>query len=124
MKKETFTIKVLNSNISIKHSGNKYFREQKNGMSDLKSYLSEAIQKGEKKGFVPYNNFECSFNWEVKDEPEPNKEYLLTGGPGVKCILNGNTWAESEVKETEPSGFDKIDHLEKQMLLNQQMEDN
>ena len=92
MKKETFTIKVLNSNISIKHSGNKYFREQKNGMSDLKSYLSEAIQKGEKKGFVPYNNFECSFNWEVK--------------------------------ETELSGFDKIDHLEKQMLLNQQMENN
>jgi hypothetical protein len=33
-----------------------------------------------------------------KDEPEPNKEYLLTGGPGVKCIANGNTWKESEVK--------------------------
>lgn len=62
--------------------------------------------------------------YKIKDEPVPGKQYLLTGKPGVKCIMNGNTWAESEVKETEASGFDKIDHLEKQMLLNQQMEDN
>jgi len=32
-----------------------------------------------------------------KDKPEPFKQYALTGGSGVKCISNGNTWAESEV---------------------------
>ena len=31
------------------------------------------------------------------DKPEPFKQYALTGGPGVKCIANGNTWEESEV---------------------------
>lgn len=32
-----------------------------------------------------------------EDKPEPFKQYALTGGPGVKCIANGNTWEESEV---------------------------
>ena len=31
-------------------------------------------------------------------KPEPYKQYRLTGGRGVKCIANGNTWAESEVE--------------------------
>ncbi len=34
-----------------------------------------------------------------KDKPEPGKIYSLTGAPGVACIANGNTWAESEYKE-------------------------
>ena len=34
-----------------------------------------------------------------KGKPESNKVYALTGGHGDKCIANGNTWAESEVKE-------------------------
>lgn len=33
-----------------------------------------------------------------EDAPVPGKQYMLTGGHGDKCILNGNTWAESEVK--------------------------
>ena len=37
---------------------------------------------------------ECTSN-----KPEANKVYALTGGPGSKCIANGNTWAESEIKE-------------------------
>ena len=32
------------------------------------------------------------------DKPEADKVYALTGGHGDKCIANGNTWAESEVK--------------------------
>ncbi len=35
-----------------------------------------------------------------EDAPITGKQYMLTGGHGEKCILNGNTWAESEVKPT------------------------
>ena len=35
----------------------------------------------------------------AKDEPEPGKIYALTGGPDDRAISNGNSWAESEVKE-------------------------
>ena len=35
----------------------------------------------------------------VQDKPEAGKVYALTGGPGSRCIANGNTWKESEVKE-------------------------
>ena len=34
------------------------------------------------------------------DKPEPGKVYSLTGAPGTNCIANGNTWADSEFKET------------------------
>ena len=34
----------------------------------------------------------------VQDKPEAGKVYALTGGPGSRCIANGNTWKESEVK--------------------------
>jgi len=33
----------------------------------------------------------------VEDKPKADKLYKLTGGPGEKCIANGNTWQESEV---------------------------
>lgn len=32
--------------------------------------------------------------------PEYNKQYALTGGPKDKCIMNGNTQAESEARFT------------------------
>ena len=34
-----------------------------------------------------------------QDKPEAGKVYALTGGPGSRCIANGNSWKESEVKE-------------------------
>ena len=34
----------------------------------------------------------------ANDKPEYGKQYALTGGTGAKCIANGNTWAESEIK--------------------------
>jgi len=34
----------------------------------------------------------------TEDKPEEGKIYALTGGTGSKCIMNGSTWAESEVK--------------------------
>jgi len=37
----------------------------------------------------------------AEDKPEAGKIYALTGGPGSRCIANGNTWAESEVDQQE-----------------------
>ena len=34
-----------------------------------------------------------------KGKPEAGKVYALTGKTSDKCILNGNTWEESEVKD-------------------------
>ena len=34
------------------------------------------------------------------DKPKAGKVYALTGGPGSRCIANGNTWKESEVKDS------------------------
>jgi hypothetical protein len=34
---------------------------------------------------------------EKEDKPEAGKVYALTGGPGSRCIANGNSWKESEV---------------------------
>ena len=35
-----------------------------------------------------------------QDKPQAGKIYSLTGAPGEACIANGNTWADSEFKET------------------------
>ena len=35
----------------------------------------------------------------MNDKPQPNKTYMLIGGTDDKCISNGNTWADSEVKK-------------------------
>ena len=35
----------------------------------------------------------------LQDKPEAGKVYALTGGPGDKCIANGNTWSDSVVGE-------------------------
>ena len=34
-----------------------------------------------------------------EDKPKEGKVYALTGGPNDKCIANGNSWSESEVKD-------------------------
>jgi len=34
---------------------------------------------------------------QLQDKPEAGKVYALTGGPGSRCIANGNSWKESEV---------------------------
>ena len=39
-----------------------------------------------------------------KDKPEAGKTYALTGARGTKCIANGNSWSESEVKEKRYDG--------------------
>ncbi len=39
----------------------------------------------------------------VVDKPEAGKVYALTGGPGSRCIANGNSWSESEVTDADPA---------------------
>jgi hypothetical protein len=34
-----------------------------------------------------------------EDKPEEGKVYALTGARGTRCIANGNTWKDSEVKD-------------------------
>jgi|TARA_B100000900_G_scaffold392576_1_gene388196 hypothetical protein len=38
------------------------------------------------------------------DKPEAGKVYALTGGPGSRCIANGNSWKESEVDQELAAG--------------------
>jgi len=40
----------------------------------------------------------------AEDKPEAGKVYALTGGPGSRCIANGNTWKESEVNQELAAG--------------------
>ena len=39
----------------------------------------------------------------AEDKPEAGKIYTLTGGPGSRCIANGYSWKDSEVKEEAPA---------------------
>jgi hypothetical protein len=41
------------------------------------------------------------------NKPEAGKVYALTGGPGSRCIANGNTWKESEVAQDLAAGAGK-----------------
>jgi len=38
-----------------------------------------------------------------EDKPKEGKVYALTGGPGSRCIANGNSWSESEVTDADPA---------------------
>ena len=40
---------------------------------------------------------------QLQDKPEEGKVYALTGGPGSRCIANGNSWSESEVTDADPA---------------------
>ena len=36
--------------------------------------------------------------------PLPGELYQITGGPGEKCLSNGNTWEESKIKNNNKKG--------------------
>ena len=42
------------------------------------------------------------------DKPKDGKLYALTGGPNDRCIANGNSWEESEIKELEVGQYCRI----------------
>ena len=57
--------------VLVKHEGFKAFEEQHDGdgLWELDMFLSEELMKplNEQMRFVPYDNFECSFTWEIID---------------------------------------------------------
>jgi len=65
-KTENLNIVINQKNISVKHNCYKFFKDQKDGHAELKSYIKERLHLGDTKGFECYNNFECSFHWEIK----------------------------------------------------------
>ena len=48
-------------------------------------------------GWRPEDQVPAAAN--AEDKPEAGKVYALTGGPGSRCIANGNSWKESEVAQ-------------------------
>ena len=61
LKTETFEMTVKDKKVEVTHRGFKSFKEQKEGLNQVKECIEESISQEEKKdGFIPYNNFECS----------------------------------------------------------------
>jgi len=53
-----------------------------------------------------------------QDKSQAGKIYSLTGAPGVACIANGNTWADSEVVEkTKSNPLDSMTEKEIQEAM-------
>ena len=59
------------------------------GLTTLKKLVTKLNKDNE-----PPSGWQASDK--IKDKPEEGKTYALTGGPNDKCILNGNSWKESE----------------------------
>ena len=65
-KHETLTFTINNKKVKAIHKGTKLFKEQKNGLNELKAFIrDEIVFQNKSKGFIPYNNFESSVNWEI-----------------------------------------------------------
>jgi hypothetical protein len=63
---EIFTLKVGIKTVKIYNDGIKKFKEMSDlANAELKSYLDSEIDRGQTKGWLPYNNFECSIHWKL-----------------------------------------------------------
>ena len=66
MKKEILKIKISDKTVKIIHEGFRLFKDQKDGFNELQTSIYDEVVHGKKaKGFIPYNNFECSVEWSV-----------------------------------------------------------
>tara|TARA_R110002020_G_scaffold203725_1_gene407503 strand:- start:1318 stop:1548 length:231 start_codon:yes stop_codon:yes gene_type:complete len=66
MKKETINITINKKKVKILHKSERLFDEQKEGLKQLKQFLyDEIVFQQKNNGFIPYNNFESSVEWEV-----------------------------------------------------------
>jgi hypothetical protein len=69
-KQENLTLTICDKLVKIVHSidteTGKLFKDQKNGLSELKELIEEKITKDQQySGWETYNNFECSISWKV-----------------------------------------------------------
>jgi len=60
--------------------------------------LAHHLIIADKCGLACANCGACKCGMCNEDKPEYGKQYALTGAIGSKCIANGNSWKESEVK--------------------------
>tara|TARA_R110000803_G_scaffold191469_1_gene254135 strand:+ start:278 stop:484 length:207 start_codon:yes stop_codon:yes gene_type:complete len=64
--KETINITINKKKVKILHKSKRLFDEQKEGLKQLKQFLyDEIVFQQKNNGFIPYNNFESSVEWEV-----------------------------------------------------------
>ena len=63
---EKYEITLEDKKVEVIHQGFKSLKEQEKGLDDVKDCILRAIdERGNKDGFIPYNNFECSITWRV-----------------------------------------------------------
>jgi hypothetical protein len=67
---EKLSFVISKKKIKVEHSFDvetgKPFEKQENGLKNLKAFLyDEIVFQSKKEGFIPYNNFESSINWQV-----------------------------------------------------------
>jgi len=67
---EKLNFVITKKKIKIEHSwdadSGKAFEKQVNGLKDLKAFLyDEIVFQHKKRGYIPYNNFESSVNWNI-----------------------------------------------------------
>ena len=63
---ETFELSLNDRLVKIDHHCKKMFKDQnETALEDLKGLITGELKADKKDGFIPYDNFECSINWEV-----------------------------------------------------------
>lgn len=66
--KEDLDLTINGLTVIVHHEGLKYFKDQKRGIKEVEDYIrGRMTQHKETDGFVPYNNFECSFQWRMEN---------------------------------------------------------
>ena len=101
--------------MSISKKPKWHYRKNKDGFMGSENRIMETIKIEVNAGVVTdVKNLPEGYDYEIVDhdleEPEDDgavkadkplagNVYALTGGPGTKCIANGNTWADSLVKD-------------------------
>lgn len=63
---EILTLKIGIKTVKVYNDGIKKFEEMNPvSLVDLKQYIDLEIERGQEKGWTPYNNFECAIHWKI-----------------------------------------------------------